>query len=166
MSANAAALTELLIRERKPLLCFLARYLDRASCEDTYQSMYFKLAAVPGEPPIEDTRAYLYRVAYHQVVDRTRAERRQQRALAEAAQLLAADAIDHDSRSLHAQIELRRLTALVLGLPEPTQRIFLLNRYHGMPERQIAALLGVSKSLVAKHVRRALQRLEAQLGDQ
>ena len=163
MSPNAAALTRLLVEERKALLRYLGRYLDPAASEDAYQSMYFKVAAAPGYPPIEDARAYLYRVAYHQAVDRARAEQRRREVLAEAATLLEEDLVVDGARTLQAQVELQRLTALVLGLPEPTQRIFLLNRYHGMPEREIAALLGVSKSLVAKHIRRALQRIEEHL---
>jgi len=98
-------------------------------------------------------------VACHQAVDRARSEQRRREVMAEAATLLEEGLVVDGERTLQAQEDLQRLTAVVLGLPEPNQPTFLLNCYHGMPERDIAALLGVSKSLVAKHIRRALQRM-------
>jgi RNA polymerase sigma-70 factor (ECF subfamily) len=159
-SANAAALTELLIQEREPLLRFLRRYLDKPACEDTYQSMYFKVVAVPGDPPIEDKRAYLYRVAYHHAVDRSRTQAREQKLFQDAAELLNAEPAADSTRVVFAREELRRITEVILALPERTREIFVLSRYHGLPEREIAARLGISKSLVAKHIYRALRFIE------
>ena len=48
MSPNALALVELLIRERRALSRFIARYLDPASTEDTLQNLYLKASSVPG----------------------------------------------------------------------------------------------------------------------
>lgn len=164
MSANARGLTELLIRERKAMLRFLARYLDRSGCEDAYQTMYLKLANISADQRIDNGRAYLYKVAYHQAVDRARAEQRERVLLDQVAQLLTEPAFNDDNQTLQAQVDLQHLTEIILAMPERTRRIFVLSRYHGMPEREIAKELGVSKSLVAKHVRRALEHIEQQLG--
>ncbi|KAG0920617.1 hypothetical protein G6F32_015507 [Rhizopus arrhizus] len=56
LSPNALALVELLIRERRALSRFIARYLDPASTEDTLQNLYLKASSVPGDPPILEPR--------------------------------------------------------------------------------------------------------------
>ncbi|HBK45371.1 MAG TPA: RNA polymerase sigma factor [Xanthomonadaceae bacterium] len=154
MSPNATALVELLIRERSALSRFLRRYLDPASSEDTLQNMYLKAHAVPGDPPIVDARGYLYRMAYHHALNRSQAEARERRLLAEAASLAEANGQDHGDTAL-AQTELREIERTILGLPEPVRRAFVLNRYLGLSEREIAVRMGISKSLVGKHVLRA-----------
>lgn len=164
MSVNAEALTELLIRERRPLLRFLARYLDRASCEDTYQALYFKMATVSGDPPIEDKQGYLYRAAYHQALNQVRSESRARNVLDEAARLLAETEIPDTEAVVIAQAELTGVVRTIEALPEPTRRIFELNRYDGLTQQQIARELGISISTVEKHVRRALARLKPDAG--
>ncbi|MCD7097023.1 RNA polymerase sigma factor [Stenotrophomonas sp. MMGLT7] len=159
MSPNAVALVELLIRERNALFRFLGRYLDPASSEDTLQNMYLKASAVPGDPPIEDTRGYLYRMAYHHALNRSQAEGRERRLLADAAVLDELPGLDGEQVGI-AQAQLREIAQTILGLPEPVRRAFVLNRYLGLSEREIAARMGISKSLVARHVLRAARIIQ------
>ncbi|WP_411851130.1 RNA polymerase sigma factor [Stenotrophomonas sp. LGBM10] len=154
MPPNAVVLVELLIRERPALSRFLGRYLDPPSTEDTLQNLYLKASAVPGEPPIDDPRGYLYRMAYHHALNRRQADTRERRALAEAAREGAGEGTDGERTAL-AQAQLREITQTILALPEPVRRAFVLNRYMGLSEREIAARMGISKSLVGKHVLRA-----------
>ncbi|MFT3761511.1 MAG: RNA polymerase sigma factor [Pseudoxanthomonas sp.] len=159
MSPNAAALIELLIREREALLRFLGRYLDRASTEDTYQSMYFKAADVPGHPPIEDKRAYLYRMAYHHALNQIRGQSRGQKLLDEAQRILADTEMPDVAEVVVAQVELERVARAIRALPEPTRKMFILNRYEGFTQQQIAQRFEVSQTTVEKHIRRALARI-------
>ncbi|MBN6150231.1 RNA polymerase sigma factor [Xanthomonas sp. AmX2] len=154
MSPNAAALVDLLIRERTALFRFLGRYLDPAASEDTLQNMYLKACAVPGDPPIADVRGYLYRMAYHHALNRSQAEARERRQLVAAIDLGELPGVDGEDVGI-AQAQLREIGQTILSLPEPVRRAFVLNRYLGLSEREIAARMGISKTLVARHVLRA-----------
>ena len=154
MSPNALALVELLIRERRALSRFIARYLDPASTEDTLQNLYLKASSVPGDPPILEPRGYLYRMAYHHALNRSQADARERRAMAEYAVDMGDAGHDGEAQALD-QAQLREITQTILALPAQVRECFVLNRYLGLSEREIAARLGISKSLVGKHVLRA-----------
>jgi RNA polymerase sigma factor (sigma-70 family) len=157
---NAAALTEMLALERGPLLRYLSRYLDRASAEDVAQSLYFKLQRVADHPPIDNKRAYLFRLAFNLAVDHGRAEARQLKLQEEAAGYLAGAGPQPDTVSvLVTQSELQRVAQAAMELPQQTRRIFQLNRFEGLTQREIASQLGVSATTVEKHIRRALDCL-------
>ncbi|KAF1016921.1 MAG: hypothetical protein GAK31_00180 [Stenotrophomonas maltophilia] len=163
MSPNAVALVELLIRERRALFRFIGRYLDPASTEDTLQSLYLKASSVPGDPPILEPRGYLYRMAYHHALNRSQAEARERRALAEYAAGLG-DAHNDGEASALDQAQLREITQSILSLPAQVRECFVLNRYLGLTEREIAARLGISKSVVGKYVLRAALQVQQQQG--
>nr|WP_180167231.1 RNA polymerase sigma factor [Stenotrophomonas sp. SbOxS2]NYU00282.1 RNA polymerase sigma factor [Stenotrophomonas sp. SbOxS2] len=154
MSPNALALIELLIRERRALSRFIARYLDPASTEDTLQSLYLKASSVPGDPPILEPRGYLYRMAYHHALNRSQADARERRAMAEYASDLADTSNDGEAQALD-QAQLREISQTILALPPQVRECFVLNRYLGLSEREIALRLGISKSVVGKYVLRA-----------
>lgn len=158
MSPNALALVELLIRERRALSRFIARYLDPASTEDTLQNLYLKASSVPGDPPILEPRGYLYRMAYHHALNRSQADARERRAMAEYA-CEVGDAVGGEQQALD-QAQLREITRTILALPPQVRECFVLNRYLGLSEREIAARLGISKSLVGKHVLRAAMLIQ------
>lgn len=154
MSPNAVALVELLIRERGALFRFLGRYLDPAASEDALQNMYLKACTVPGDPPIEDTRSYLYRMAYHHALNRSQADARERKMLVEADGLGELPGVDGEEVCI-AQAQLREIAQTILHLPEPVRRAFIFSRYLGLSEREIAAKMGISKSLVSRYVLRA-----------
>ncbi len=154
MSPNALALIELLIRERRALSRFIARYLDPASTEDTLQNLYLKASSVPGDPPILEPRGYLYRMAYHHALNRRQADARERRAMAEYASDLADASTDGQAQALD-QAQLREISQTILALPPQVRECFVLNRYLGLSEREIAERLGISKSVVGKYVLRA-----------
>ncbi|PTS72466.1 RNA polymerase sigma factor [Stenotrophomonas sp. HMWF023] len=154
MSPNALALIELLIRERRALSRFIARYLDPASTEDTLQNLYLKASSVPGDPPILEPRGYLYRMAYHHALNRSQADARERRAMAEYASDLADASNDGEAQAL-GQAQLREISQTILALPPQVRECFVLNRYLGLSEREIAVRLGISKSVVGKYVLRA-----------
>ncbi len=152
MSPNALALVELLIRERRALSRFIARYLDPASTEDTLQNLYLKASSVPGDPPILEPRGYLYRMAYHHALNRSQSDARERRAMASTPSTWPRPAA-----MASAQRWTRRSCARSprpSSLPAQVRECFVLNRYLGLSEREIAARLGISKSLVGKNAAR------------
>ena len=53
--------------------------------------------------------------------------------------------------------ELRRLTAVVAGLPPQCRRVFTLRKIYGLSHAEIAARLGLSVSTVEKHLVKGLR---------
>lgn len=158
MSAKLASLTELLIQERKSLLRYLARYLDRASSEDTYQSMYFKLSALASESRIADKRSYLFRIASNLAIDHLRQNNR--RVDVEVTTLLAEQPCTYDTANVvAARQEIARIAQALEQLPMRTREIFVLNRYDGLSHSLIAKRLGISTTTVENHIRQALNCL-------
>jgi RNA polymerase sigma-70 factor (ECF subfamily) len=55
---------------------------------------------------------------------------------------------------------LERIMQALDALPEPTRTIFRLNRFEGMPQREIAGIYNVSTTIIERHIRRALKALD------
>ncbi len=165
MPTNAEVLTELLVRERRGLLRLLSHSLQPDSAEDVYQIIYLKVSALSADVDIQDARAYLYRLAYHEAISHGRRKASEQRLLADVAELLGEARVPDTAHTATTQIELRNAMRAILQLPQPTRQIFALSIYHDLSERAIAAQLGMSRATVARHLHRALAHV-AQLRDQ
>lgn len=162
MPTNAIALSRLLTTERLSLMRWVARIVGEPAAEDVAQSLYLRVQRVEDHPPIANKRAYLFQLAANEAWDQGREQARQRKIKAEADAILwGTDSPPSVDRVLIAREELDRVLEAADGLSEPTRTIFWLNRIQGVPQRDIAAQLGVSRTTVEKHIRRAM----ALLGD-
>ncbi|MDJ0275271.1 sigma-70 family RNA polymerase sigma factor [Sphingomonas sp. 2R-10] len=162
MPTNAIALSRLLLSEHSTWLRTVERVVrDRSAAEDVTQGLWFKVQTVRDDPPIDDPRAYLHRLAVNAATDELRtASRRKEEAKEEIDQLLWVE----DDRPAQDRIVLgrdmvARIWAAMEALPEPTRSIFRLNRVHGTTQREIAARYDISTTIVERHIRRALRIL-------
>ncbi len=152
MSSNASNLTELLIRERPALLRLVQRILGAdGGAEDVIQSVWFKARGVDSALPIDNPRAYLYRLASNLATDHGRERTRRARLLAEQHLWGPDEALSAEEQAM-AQDELQRVLDAAAHLPE-------LNRLQGLTQAEIARRQGVSVTTVENHVRAALRRL-------
>lgn len=129
--------------------------------EDILQDLYVKLESVPAGP-VAEPRAYLYRMAENLLLDRRRsAGRRSGREEAWATSRLGAMREADERPSAEQVLIARERLALVASalaeLPERTRLVFRRFRIEGVPQREIAAELGISLSAVEKHLQRAYQ---------
>jgi RNA polymerase sigma factor (sigma-70 family) len=140
----------------------LVRYLRARGAgddaEDILQEIWLKLRELD-EEPIVDHRAYLYRMAHNQMVDRIRAARRRQER-EEAFDLKDGRIDDGDptpaaEKTLLARERLRAVENLLASLGARTDHIFRRHRVEGISQREIAAELGISLSEVEKHLQKA-----------
>ena len=162
MSNNAAALSRLLTAERPSLVRWVARIVGEPAAEDVAQSLYMRVQRVEDHPPIANKRAYLFQLAANEAWDQGRELARQRKIQAEVDAILwGADSPPSVDRVLIAREELARVLDAADGLSEPARTIFWLNRIKGVPQRDIATQLGLSRTTVEKHIRRAM----ALLGD-
>lgn len=148
----------------------LERFLRRrVTCPqlagDMASDVYLKLArATDFSGTAGEARRYLFRMAANHALDHIRVEGRRAEILRESGHLF--DEVEPGpERGAMARSELHLLEAALEELPPKVRRILVLSRVHGMTHMEIAAELGVSKSLVEKYVLRALLHCRRRLQD-
>ncbi|MFJ4348623.1 sigma-70 family RNA polymerase sigma factor [Pseudomonas sp. NPDC089401] len=142
-------------RELVSFLC--ARLGNRQAAEDVAHDAYLRVLERTASEQIEHPRAFLYRTALNLVVDRHRRHLVRQ---AEPLEVLDADGRFHSSE-LHQDLQLDQRLALMrkalAELSQPCRDSFLLRKLEGLSHPQIAERLGISRSLVEKHIVNAMK---------
>jgi RNA polymerase sigma factor (sigma-70 family) len=137
------------------------RKLDGLETDDIIQDTYVTLAALDSVTHIVTPRAYAFQTAKSLMVRHLR--RGQIVQFADVDLDLLAPAVDEPSPETQASSreQLRRVNALIAGLPPRCREAFCLRRFDGLSQRKIAARMGLSESTVEKHVVRALRILRS-----
>jgi len=145
------------------LVRFLTRRLRcRFTAADIAHEVYVRLLAEGAAAGVRNGRAYLFRMASNLATDHIRVERRRSEILAEADGLLWGEPdVLTPERQAMARAELAHLAAAARELPERTRQVLALSRFEGRTQREIAARLRISSTTVEKHLRRALDHLDA-----
>lgn len=158
--------------ERTALLRFLrARCGDPADADDLLQDLWVRIGTIaPG--PIGNARAYLFRIANNLVLD---SRRTRQRAMARDRGWLGADGHDDmlpelrpdtspdAEKQLLQKQEVRLLNEAIDSLPPGAGRALRLHRIEGLPQAEVARIMGISRSGVEKHLAVALRHLRNKL---
>jgi len=132
--------------------------LDEGQAEDVVQEAY--LAAIHRPPPAAGARGWLAAVTRNLALKRlrtdTRARRRETRAARRDALPATSDVV--------AKLELHRLLVdAVRRLDEPYRAAIVHRYFEDLPPREIAKRLGIPVRAVETRLRRALERLRADL---
>jgi len=164
---NAAALSRLLLLERSSLLRLAQRIIGNGpAAEDVTQSLWFRVQRIDDDPPIVHKRAFLYRLASNLATDRLRAQRRHN-ALFDGGGSIGE--VAHATPSIEQQLldreNLDRLLEAVEELPSRCREVFLLRKMEELPVNEICRRLGISRSMVARHMDKALRHLMARMQD-
>jgi len=159
---------------RNELLRFIAaRWGDGSEAEDLLQDLWLKLRSV-AEGPVANPRAYLFRMANNLVLDRRRAQQRAMRRDRSWLEAGGADDTSVDDRPdpapladalLEEQQEQEALQAAIADLPPGARRALVLYRFDGHGQAEIAAIMGISRSGVEKHLALAMRHLRDALAD-
>lgn len=148
------------------LVRHLVRRLGSASsAADVAQDMFLRLRQLPEGTRPRSPRAYLFRVADNLAIDRLRAEASRARYLVADDGVDRPDAAPGPERVLDARQRLRALERAVAELPPRCREVFLLHKIDGLGHAEIARRLGISRSMVEKHVMRALAHCRDRLAD-
>lgn len=141
---------------------FRRRVNDRAEAEDLTQDVFIRLLAMSQREEIENVEALVFSIAANLLRDRSRKAIRRK-----AAQLTDFEAppVSRFSREFMEDRNPERvllgrasLADIIRGLEKlgpRTKRIYVLYRLENVKQREIAALYGISQSLVEKEVMRA-----------
>ena len=154
-----SVLAAVFLANRAPLQRFLRARGAVAEAEDILQDMWIKLSQLD-DVPVAEPLSYLYRMADNQMLDRHRASTRRTRRETVWGESAEPDGSDAE-RSLIAREGLDMVRAELGRLGDRTQSILYRYRVDGMSQKDIASELGVSLSLVEKHLQRAYRALLA-----
>ena len=160
-------------RYYQELLNFLSRLVrDRDAAADLVQESYARLAALQrGGTVIDQPRALLYRTARNLVIDRHRRaavraefapEGRGEGGVPGAGALLPIEAAPAPAACepeavLAARQQARALLDTIAALPLRCREAFILHRFDGLTQAEVAERMGISVKMVERHIKLALQ---------
>ncbi len=124
--------------------------------EDLLQDTYSNILRQKRPVEIRKPKAFLLQVARNLFLSRYRRDRRREEL--DAWQSLPANQAAAQDASL-------LLKEIVLGLPKPLRDVFLLSRFGGMTNQEIANHLGIRLKTVEWRMTKALAQCAAQLRD-
>ena len=142
-----------LYRSHSDWLSVRLRHLGVTGVEDVVQETYLRIAPYQARGEVRHPKSLLLRIATNLVAEEGRRAQRQRRHAATTPP--SADAA--------SQAETVLLKQLVLKLPQPERDIFMLSRFGGLTNEQIAGRLEVSVKTVERRISRALKQVDAQL---
>lgn len=143
----------------------LRRYLGcELAAEEVAQEAYLSVWSATAAGEVAYPRAYLFRTAQHLAFDRLEREAVERR---HRAQKPLSEAIVAPGPSPEAQLLAERRWAIVAcalnELPPACRKAFVLHKLQGLRHTQVALRLGISKSMVEKHIMRALSHCRLRL---
>jgi RNA polymerase sigma-70 factor (ECF subfamily) len=136
------------------------RRFRSADADDVAQEACVRALQVRRPEFVRDPVRYLLRIARNLTVDRARSRLREA-ALIDSLSVVdtgAGDTADPE-RILAGKQELRRALAAIGSLPPRCREAFILHRFKGFSYAAIARQMGVSTSMVEKHIAEAMLRL-------
>lgn len=144
------------LRPHGPMLrAWLAsRFPHLAEIDDIVQEAYAQvLAARARGTRMQSPKAFLFATARNRAVDVVRARAAiPTEALAENDALNVLDDVQSIPETIARNQELELLTRAIQSLPERCRQVLTLRRLYGLPQKEIAARLGISENTVEGQV--------------
>lgn len=124
---------------------------------------YLRLSGMREIGPVRNPKAYLFRIALNIASDRRRAEKRRLTADEVDSLLEIPDDRPDAARVIEDRSEVELLKRAIAELPERRRRVLMLSRIDGLPNREIAALLGVTVRTVETDLKQAVEHCAERL---
>jgi RNA polymerase sigma factor (sigma-70 family) len=142
----------------RDLRLFLRRTLRRDDdAEEIAQEAMLRIWNARGNVSLDSARPLLFRIAANLAIDRQREHRRWR--FTDIADTPEQDQAIPADRAIAAREELEIIEAAIAALPDNCRTAFVRSRIDGKKHAEIAAEMGISKSMVEKHVAEAAFRL-------
>lgn len=136
---------------------FAARLVgSRDNGEEIVQNAWLRLCARTDTTPIEHPRSYLFRACRNAAIDFTLRQQRERNYRVDLDSLDEAEVADNTLELYEQRRQLAVFVVSLNDLPTACRLAFVMNKYQGYSHREIAQQLGISFSMVEKHVVRAL----------
>jgi RNA polymerase sigma factor (sigma-70 family) len=166
MTKDLGSSVKVLFREHAHALRkYIASIVSKSEiAEDLTQDAFVRLQS-SGRSDLDSPRGFLFRTARNLALDHLRrAGRVPMDALDDTAAVQLADASASPEEQVAAREELAIMRAIILELPPKCRQAFLLVRLEGLSHREVAAEMGLSQTMVRKHLARALGHIQTRLG--
>lgn len=155
---------ELFERNKRGLLDYLTRKVGREAAPDLLQDAFVRVLRHDKIDTIVDPGAFLHTTALNLTRDFSRRRETE-------AKYLVPGAFDDDhpardappDEQLDAKQKARCLLAAVEALPPKCRQVFIMRRFEDLSQDEISDRLGISRNMVEKHLRLALERCRAAL---
>lgn len=139
--------------------CFYRVY-DREKAKEIAQETFMKVWKYLQNNDIEQYRAFLYKTAYHLIVDNCK--NNQENSL-ETMMESGFDVIDHKTCSKQDYLDVMAAKDEIEKLDEIAREIIKLKYFSDLPLRDIAHMIGETENNVAVKLHRALKKLKLNL---
>lgn len=138
---------------------WLKRWTGRAQdIDDVIQEAYSRLASLDSVAHIGSGRAYLFQTTRNIVLEQVRRSKIIRiDNVTDIGTLSIVDEAPALDRVVAGARELQRVEQLIEQLPMKCRRVFVLRRIHGVSQREIAGMFGISESAVEKLAMRGLK---------
>ncbi len=144
---------------------YFRKRLGPAEADDLVQEVFLRLQARAGVQAVDNVERYLFRIANNVLISRHRYDNAQVRRLDEAVEAAFERADDiSPERVLIGRQTLSQLAVVVHQLPPRTREAFVLHRFEEMTYEAVARRMGISLSVVERHIQRAMGHINAQMG--
>jgi len=156
--SNVELIRSLYVMHRQELCTYLSRQfrLDRTEAEDIVQGAFTRLAELPNLGDIENHRAFLYKMCGNMVLD---ARRHAQVSHNYAASMTPEDEAFTEvgpAEETEVRQRLGLIASALWGMPSKRRELLMMNRFDGLSYAEIARRVGLSETVVRKHVSKAL----------
>jgi RNA polymerase sigma factor (sigma-70 family) len=132
--------------------------------DDVVQESYLRIWKARALHPIDSAKAFLFRVARNLALDTLRHERRSPiAAVTDLDRLFVLDDKPDAAAQAARQQEIALLVEVIDELPPRCREIFILRKLQGVPQKDIAARLGLSEQTVQVQAARGLRRVAENL---
>ena len=132
------------------------------SVEDVVQESYLRIWKARMSRPIGATKSFLFQIARHLAVDFVRRDRISPLTrVPDGAVENVVEDVPGVVESACTRDELAMLAQAFHSLPPRCRQVMLLRQIEGVPQKEIAARLGMSELTVQTHVVHGLRKLEA-----
>jgi RNA polymerase sigma factor (sigma-70 family) len=138
---------------------WLRRWTGREQdVDDVIQEAYCRLAAMQDITHVGNGRAYLFQTTRNIVLEEVRRSKIVRiDNLTDMGSLSIVDETPPVDRIVGGARELQRVQELIERLPLKCRRVFVLRRIHGVSQREIARMLGITQAAVEKQAARGLK---------
>ena len=138
---------------------WLRRWTGRGQdIDDVIQEAYCRLAEMDDVTHIGNGRAYLFQTTRNIVLEQVRRSKIVRiDNMTDMESLNIVDEAPPMDRVVAGARELQRVEQLIDRLPVKCRRVFILRRIHGVSQREIARMLGISQAAVEKQATRGLK---------
>lgn len=137
---------------------FVRRRVAANEVADVVQDTYLRVLQYADPRELENSRAYLYRVAANVSSDRGVALKKVNECIDAECE---PDMLQSGTSGIEAQLEtrqtLQRCMSAIESLPEIYSHVFLLNRIDGMTQQEISVALDIPKRTVERYIAKVLE---------